>query len=243
MQTLIAYASSSREYLKWLEAKRPDRAPSEVPFLFPGEARTGDRYLLVVGGADQTYVGWGRVESNWQTGRGAWAGHDFIYTTRASLFREPKRGSDIEAATGFRIPRRKQVIPDEFVAGVWRAVTGKKLTPTDRAVEGILTETRSRYRHPGLRLAALQRAKGRCECCGVNFHRRASGLGSKCLVVHHKKQLKDTDQPRETRLSDLAVVCANCHMMIHANPAKALSVGQLRTLLKKSVSVGDPSGC
>ena len=232
MQTLIRYASNSRGYLKWLEAGRPDHSPSEVPFVFPEEARKGDRYLLVVGGADQTYVGWGRVESNYQSGRGAWAGHDWLWCDD-HLFREPRRGSDIEAATGFRIPRREQVVPDEFAAGVWRAATGKSLTPTDRAVEGILTETRSRYRHPGLRLAALQRAKGRCECCGVDFQRRANGLGLKCLVVHHKKQLKDTDQPRETRLADLAVVCANCHMMIHANPAKALSVGQLRTRLKK----------
>jgi predicted HNH restriction endonuclease len=51
------------------------------------------------------------------------------------------------------------------------------------------------------------------------------------LVVHHKQQLKDTDQPRETKLSDLAVVCANCHMMIHADPDQALSILQLQRRL------------
>ena len=55
----------------------------------------------------------------------------------------------------------------------------------------------------------------------------------KCLVVHHKKQLKDTDQPVETRVSDLAVVCANCHMMIHSNRERALTLVQLRKLLKR----------
>ena len=61
----------------------------------------------------------------------------------------------------------------------------------------------------------------------------AGGKGEKCLVVHHKKQLKDIDQPVETRVSDLAVVCANCHMMIHVNRDKALTLAQLRKSLKR----------
>ena len=48
-----------------------------------------------------------------------------------------------------------------------------------------------------------------------------------------EKQLKDIDQPVETRVSDLAVVCANCHMMIHVNRDKALTLAQLRKSLKR----------
>lgn len=232
MQTLICYASSSRAYLTWLNAGRPAHSPRDVPFLLPDETKKGDRYLLYVGGVDKTVVGWGRVWSNWRVGTGRWKGH-YRVEVEDHLLREPHRGSDIEAATGFRIRRTAQIVPEEFAVGVWRAATGKRLMPTDRAVEGILTESRSRYRDPGLRLAALQRAKGRCECCGVNYARRAGGLGLKSLVVHHRRQLKDIDQPRETRLSELAVVCANCHMMIHANPARALSIRQLRARLGK----------
>jgi predicted HNH restriction endonuclease len=44
------------------------------------------------------------------------------------------------------------------------------------------------------------------------------GLGRHCLVFHHKKQLRDTDQMRETGLSDLAVLCGNRHLLVHANP-------------------------
>ena len=108
---------------------------------------------------------------------------------------------------------------------------GKPLSQTDRVVEGILTESRSRSRNAGLRQAALQRSGGRCEGCGVNFEKKAGGLGKHCLVVHHKKQLKDIDQPVETKLSELAVVCANCHMMIHSNKNKALSLNQLKKRL------------
>jgi hypothetical protein len=229
-QTLICYAASSKRYEAWLEAGQPDEAPADVPFRMPDRARKGDRYLLFVGGVDQTFVGWGKIWSNWKSGRGAWAGHDQILVID-HFFREPRDGSDIEAATGYKLPRRELVVPDEYAAVVWRTAQARRYSPVDRAVEGILTETRSRQRHPGLRLAALKRANGRCECCGVNYQRYAAGFGVRCLVVHHKNQIKDTDQPRETRISELAVLCANCHMMIHANPSKALTVKQLRSRL------------
>jgi predicted HNH restriction endonuclease len=35
-------------------------------------------------------------------------------------------------------------------------------------------------------------------------------------------------------LSELAVVCANCHMLIHMNPKRALDIQELRNMLRKS---------
>lgn len=51
--------------------------------------------------------------------------------------------------------------------------------------------------------------------CGFDFSRVYGALGSGYAQVHHLAPLsqRKTDQP--TRLSDLAVVCANCHVMIH----------------------------
>jgi hypothetical protein len=227
VQTLICYTSDSRAYIKWLENGRPQSKPADVPFFLPDETRNGDRYLMYVGGRDQTFVGSGTVQSNWRDGTKEWKGTKFFYT-RDHLFREPISGSDVLASTGFKLPRLEKVVDESLSTAVWRAARGKPLTHTDRAVEGILTESRSRSRNAGLRLAALQRAGGVCEGCGLNFAKRHGGLGSKCLVVHHKKQLKDTDQPVETKLSDLAVVCANCHMMIHVNRDKALTLSQLK---------------
>jgi len=230
MQTLICYTSDSRAYIKWIENGRPASKPSDVPFALPYETRKGDRYLLYVGGRDQTFVGWGTVESNWRAGTGGWRGKESIQAVD-HLLQEPVSGADVLAATGFKMPRFEKVVEDSLSTAVWRAARGKPLTQTDRAVEGILTESRSRSRNAGLRLAALQRAGGICEGCGVNFAKKYSGLGRHCLVVHHKKQLKDTDQPVETKLSDLAAVCANCHMMIHMNTKKALTLSQLKKRL------------
>ena len=209
MALLICYTSDSRAYVEWLERGRPADEPSDVPFWLPEKTLKGDRYLLYVGGQDQTYVGWGRIESNWRSGTKKWAGRDIIQANDR-IFEQPIPGSDVFAAT------------------VWRAARGKPLSQTDRAVEGILTESRSRSRNAGLRLAALQRAGGVCEGCGVNFAKKHGELGRHCLVVHHKRQFKDTDQPVETKLPDLAVVCANCHMMIHVNRDRALTLAQLK---------------
>lgn len=227
MQTLICYTSDSHAYVRWLENGRLAATPADVPFVLPEETRSGDRYLLYVGGRDQAFVGWGTVESNWRVGTKGWKGTENVQAID-HLFKEPVTGADVFASSGFKMPRFAQVVEERYSVAVWRAAQGKPLTQTERAVEGILTESRSRSRNAGLRLAALQRAGGVCEGCGVNFARKHGGLGKHCLVVHHKKQLKDTDQPRETKLSDLAVVCANCHMMIHVNREKALTLSQLK---------------
>jgi hypothetical protein len=234
MQTLICYTSDSRAYIEWLENGRPALQPADVPFRLPDETRNGDRYLLYVGGRDQTFVGWGTVESNWRTSQfGGWKGVEKIRCWDRMLS-DPIAGDDVYAVTGFKAPKSAKVVHEKFAKEIWRVARGKPLTQTDRAVEGILTESRSRSRNAGLRLAAIQRSIGFCEGCGVNFAKKHGELGRQCLVVHHKKQLKDTDQPVETKLSDLAVVCANCHMMIHSNKNKALSLNQLKKRLQNS---------
>jgi len=231
VKTLICFSPGGKAYVKWLEAGRPDSKPDDMPFYMPSQASKGDRYLLFVGGVDKKYVGWGEVTSNWQKAKsGGWKGFKFIRCVDHML-RDPIVGEDVFAATQFKVPRAEMVVDDKYAKTLWRVARGKPLTSIDRAVEGISTESRSRSRNSGLREAAIQRSGGRCESCGINFFNKASGLGKHCLVVHHKKQLKDTDQPRETKLSELAVVCANCHMMIHSNRTKALSIKQLKKKL------------
>jgi len=229
MALIFSLESDSRRYLRNLESRWDDSDPDDVAFSLPYETKKDDRVLYFVGGKFQYFVGYGAIKSNLRVGRsGAWKGQEYWITAGVRLLPEPVPAEDVFAATGFKIPRRESVVPEEHEAAVWRVARGKPLNQFERAMEGMATEARSKYRNPSLRRSALQQAGGICECCGKNYLRVAGGLGKRCLVVHHKKQLRDTDQPRETRLSELAVVCANCHMMIHADPAKALSVAALR---------------
>jgi 5-methylcytosine-specific restriction endonuclease McrA len=63
------------------------------------------------------------------------------------------------------------------------------------------------------------RKDGRLVCqvpgCGFDFSRVYGELGVGYAQVHHLHPLGRSTEPRETSLTDLAIVCANCHAMIH----------------------------
>lgn len=108
----------------------------------------------------------------------------------------------------------------------------------DLVVEGIAKETFSisRSRSKKLRGQALARAKGACEACGVDFSLVLEGMGNRALQVHHQFQLSLNDEPKLTSVEDLAVVCANCHAMIHTDLKNAIPVQTLRAMWEKSRS-------
>jgi hypothetical protein len=94
------------------------------------------------------------------------------------------------------------------------------------AVEGELRRrlVRDRYREGALRdakvataIAASPDGRLRCEVprCGFDFAAVYAALGAGYAEVHHLRPLAEHDEPRLTTLDDLAVVCANCHAMIH----------------------------
>lgn len=94
------------------------------------------------------------------------------------------------------------------------------------AFEGQMREAfvRHRVREASLRerkiasaLAASPDARLRCEVpgCGFDFERVYGSLGHGFAEVHHLRPLFERDAPSVTRIEDLAVVCANCHRMIH----------------------------
>lgn len=102
-----------------------------------------------------------------------------------------------------------------------------------QAIEGIARETTiiTRSRSESLRRAALERARGICDACGTDYSKLAGGLGKRVLQVHHRRQLALTEEPVTNGLDDLAVVCANCHLMVHADISNALSIEELRQRL------------
>jgi predicted HNH restriction endonuclease len=69
-----------------------------------------------------------------------------------------------------------------------------------------------------------------CEICAFDFAQRFGSLGESFCEVHHRLPLAEADAPVATRLEDLAIVCSNCHRMLHRT-SPALSVEGLKTLL------------
>jgi predicted HNH restriction endonuclease len=70
-----------------------------------------------------------------------------------------------------------------------------------------------------------------CEVCGFDYHRvYGKKLGYGFCEVHHKKSLSGNEEKVKTKLSDLAILCSNCHRMIHRNNPM-LSIKALRKVL------------
>ncbi|MEV6953963.1 HNH endonuclease [Streptomyces sp. NPDC051183] len=79
----------------------------------------------------------------------------------------------------------------------------------------------SRERSPALRRRKLAQIRKQglpfaCSVCAFDFSRTYGPLGEDYIEVHHVLPLHIAG-PRDTRLSDLALLCANCHRMCHRN--------------------------
>jgi HNH endonuclease len=72
-----------------------------------------------------------------------------------------------------------------------------------------------------------------CEVCEIDFRRLSPRYGLACCEVHHLRPLALGPIEEPTRLSDLAIVCSNCHRMIH-RLAPPPTVARLRQELSEA---------
>ncbi|MGW0137618.1 HNH endonuclease [Streptomyces calvus] len=110
------------------------------------------------------------------------------------------------------------------------------------AIEGRLLARRAlaRERDPKLRslkIRIVRRQGGplRCEVCAFDFAHTYGELGENYIEVHHVTPLHASG-PTETKLDDLACLCANCHRMCHrTRPGESWRTpAALRDLIRKS---------
>jgi hypothetical protein len=69
-----------------------------------------------------------------------------------------------------------------------------------------------------------------CDVCGMDFHRVYGEHGKGFIEAHHKIPVSKLDGTTRTRISDLALVCSNCHRMLHRGKT-LLTVEELKNLL------------
>ena len=69
-----------------------------------------------------------------------------------------------------------------------------------------------------------------CEACTFDFHQKYGDLGFKYIECHHRVPLSEFSSSTKTGLNDLALVCSNCHRMLHRQ-VDTLSVEGLKQLL------------
>jgi len=81
--------------------------------------------------------------------------------------------------------------------------------------------------------AIRQTGRLACEVCGFNFAEAYGPLGEGFIECHHRQPVHTLSGRRRILLSQLALVCSNCHRMLHRQYSSA-TIEQLAALVQKS---------
>lgn len=93
-------------------------------------------------------------------------------------------------------------------------------------------------RKANLRAAAIAYHGLQCKGCGFSFSRAYGAHGENYIEVHHLVPVSTMLHPSSVKpKTDMTVLCANCHRMIHRRRDTPLSIDQLKALVSKSSSV------
>jgi 5-methylcytosine-specific restriction protein A len=120
---------------------------------------------------------------------------------------------------------------------------GDELDVDAEASEGrVLTRLHlSRERNTRLKekkKAAVLKLKGEltCEVCDFSFEKVYGERGAGFIECHHVVPLSELAPGNKTKLNDLALVCANCHRMIHAR-RPWVGISDMRSIIGSNVAV------
>jgi predicted HNH restriction endonuclease len=72
----------------------------------------------------------------------------------------------------------------------------------------------------------------RCDVCNFSFFEAYGELGVGFIEAHHTVPVSVLRGKRKTKLEEIALVCSNCHKMLHRGSV-LLSINELKSLLKK----------
>lgn len=122
--------------------------------------------------------------------------------------------------------------------GFWLFGDSNGITPTEEEIiEGrrLLKLHKIRERKPQIVTRKKQIILGAtglllCEACGFDFAAVYGKLGEGFAECHHRLPLADYDGEAPTLLDDLAIVCANCHRMLHRS-RPMMKVEDLQSLI------------
>jgi 5-methylcytosine-specific restriction endonuclease McrA len=151
----------------------------------------------------------------------------------------------IEALSWARYPRSYTTPSDEIADQIRELIKRKgykqPLLDADEYESGIEGKKMLRQHFVSERDPRLSKSKkdsalrtnGRliCEVCGFDFNLAYGKRGVGYCEVHHKMPLSNVRGAVKVKLSDLAIVCSNCHRMLHRKPF--LSVGELKRIVNQ----------
>ena len=78
-----------------------------------------------------------------------------------------------------------------------------------------------------------------CQCCGFDFSENYGEHGKGFIECHHTKPVSELEAGGATKLSDLVMLCSNCHRMIHRS-RPWLSISDLKSKQVPDQSFREP---
>ena len=72
-----------------------------------------------------------------------------------------------------------------------------------------------------------------CEICGFDFNKVYGDFGNGFIEVHHIKPISTMQEGEKTKVEDLAMLCSNCHSIVHRKQPW-LSMSELKAILRKN---------
>lgn len=113
----------------------------------------------------------------------------------------------------------------------------EKFTDEEESEEGKVLTRVHRYRERNTKIIKRKKEKVlsetgslNCEVCTFEFGKVYGNHGDGFIECHHTKPVSEMNVGEKTKLADLALVCPNCHRMIHRT-RPWLSIEELKAIL------------
>jgi 5-methylcytosine-specific restriction enzyme A len=141
-----------------------------------------------------------------------------------------------------RLHALAMAIKAHVAPGVGEATEKTIADVDDGAPEGVILLREHKLRERNVTLIRKKKAEAlqrlgilACEVCGFNFAQAYGSRGDGFIECHHIVPLSHLRPGQVTSQQDLALVCANCHRMLH-HGGELLTVSALRQLVRDQLA-------
>jgi len=132
----------------------------------------------------------------------------------------------------------KKIASDPLLVNKLYSIEEDEQTITDSVQEGETLYKLHKVRERDIRIIKSKKeqtlnltGKLACEACIFEFEGYYGNIGKGFIECHHKTPLASFKVASKTTLNDLALVCSNCHRMLHRR-IDTLTIEDLRMMIK-----------
>lgn len=150
-------------------------------------------------------------------------------------FFKPFRSVWFADGEDFEANQQAQKIAENIIRGkrIFCSQKNSNIPDIDEAEEGTSQYRMHLMRERDKKIVVQKKKNAKnlsCEICGFSFEKE---YGIPFCEVHHKKPLSKLKKSAKTKITDLVIVCSNCHRILHHKKDNLLSAEDLKKIIKK----------